>query len=160
MDIDDLWERPRRPRAAVAEPAGAPDGVAERAFAALGGALQGEVDTAGERIVVDGAEVRVRMLARRLGARAVVQLHALEVGPGARGRGVGTRAVEALRAVVAGLGADLVVGPITNERFWTGRFPGLEPIDAGYVCLCGCFGYMASDAGALGAEELAAIDAW
>jgi GNAT superfamily N-acetyltransferase len=160
MPIDDPLERPRRPRAGSAQPAGAPEGIAARAFALLARALQGDVDAAAERIVVDGAELFVTMVDRRLGGRAVVQLHAVEVGPPARGRGLGTHAVEALRAVVAGLGADLVVGPITNERFWSGRFAGLEPIDAGYVCLGGCFGDMASNAAALRDEDLAAIDGW
>ena len=114
-------------------------------------------DPYGETVAVDGVDVYVSLIDRRLGGRPVVQLHTLDIPEESRGRGAGTRTVAALLDVCSQLGVDVLVGPITNEDFW-GRYD--EQLSELPVSYLGCGGgYRYAGAG-FDDDRLALIESW
>ena len=104
-----------------------PQGCAARTFAQLAARPGSPPDPHGDVLTVDGALVSLRLLDRHRAGRPFVQLYLMEVDEEHRGRGLGSRVMQALRRETQSIGADVIVGPITNHDYWE-RFTWLDPV--------------------------------
>ena len=105
-----------------------PRGLAARSFLLVAETLGSPVDPYRESVRVGDTDVRVTLVDRYLSGKPFVQIYNLDLDEEHRGRGAGTRVVTALRDVTQSLGAELIIGPITNDGFWE-RFAWLREVD-------------------------------